>query len=387
MERTAGMTKADIAYVSGTRADFGLMRRALIALNESSDCRVSVAVTGMHLDEAYGATFREIEASGLPISARIPTQQGARDGLASCLAMADAITGLARAWSVQKPNAVMLLGDRSEMLAGALAAAHLDLPIVHIHGGERSGTLDEPVRHAISKLATLHWVATDESRERLIRMGEHAERISVVGAPGLDGIEADAQAGEAGLKALLQERFGSVPARFVLALMHPESASAVSAQEQTQMLAQTVEQMELPVLWLKPNADSGSAGVLAALEHMQRGHVQIVAHLERPVFCAAMASAALMVGNSSSGIIEAGSFGLPVINIGKRQNLRQRNANVRDVDWDVDALGVACNAALSEPKPLAANVFGDGASAPKMLAAWRAWRAQAVLGIEKVNAY
>ena len=179
-----------IIYLSGTRADFGLMKSTLDLLAPVTD--LSVAVTGMHLEPEFGHTVDDIRAAGLRICGEVPidvktrTQQSMSAGIGVCL------TGVTALLQAEQPDMLVLLGDRGEMLAGAIAALHLGIVCVHIHGGERSGTVDEPVRHAISKLAGYHVVATQESRERLIRMGESPDRVYVTGAPGLDGLSQDA---------------------------------------------------------------------------------------------------------------------------------------------------------------------------------------------------
>jgi hypothetical protein len=182
---------------------------------------------------------------------------------------------------------------------------------VHVHGGERSGTVDEPVRHAISKLSSYHLVATADARERLLRMGEEAGRIHVVGAPGLDGLQQLAAAARArpGAALALPRR-----QRFVLALFHPVVQQAQAAFEQTQALQQALVRVGLPVLWLDPNADAGSRAILEALDagRLARGIARASRHLPRARVRAAMRHCAVMVGNSSAGIIEAASFGTPV---------------------------------------------------------------------------
>ena len=382
------VTPCRIAYVSGTRADFGLMRRALLAIQADKGFTVEVAATGMHLDADYGHTVDEIVASGLPVGMRVPNASGPRDGLATVCAMSQTMQGFAAHWSAHRPDTVLLLGDRAEMLAGALAAAHLAIHTIHVHGGERSGTLDEPIRHAISKLATRHWVATQDSRQRLMRMGEQAERIDVVGAPGLDGLAADAHAGQGDLISQFGE-FWDLTQPWVLALMHPEGHDPTAAHAQTTALLVALQQLNLPVLWLWPNADAGSAGVLNALQTMgKRSHIHVVRHLPRPAFCAAMASASVLVGNSSSGVIEAASFSTPALNLGLRQRLRQRSANVQDAPWEAAAIFEGLQNCISTGKPAVTNVYGDGQATARMLASLREWQAApASWQLEKFNAY
>lgn len=373
-----------VLYLSGTRADFGLMQSTLLLAASHPALQVAVAVTGTHLSAAHGHTVDEIRAAGLPVAAELPLDVSTRTPASMSAAVAQCLQGMGQLLEAQRPDLLLLLGDRGEMLAGAIAALHLGLPCVHIHGGERSGTVDEPMRHAISKLSSYHLVATEASRQRLLRMGEAEARIHVVGAPGLDGLrELAAGPREAALAAL------GMPAHqpFVLAVFHPVVQQAEQAREQTRSLIAALLQQGLPVLWLEPNADAGALGVLQALdEHALPAGSRRVAHLGRPLFAQAMRHAAVMVGNSSAGIIEAASFGTPVVNIGDRQRLRERNANTVDAPLQSDALQKALAQALNAPRFEAVNRYGDGQTAARIVEHLATLPLDASV-LEKTNAY
>jgi GDP/UDP-N,N'-diacetylbacillosamine 2-epimerase (hydrolysing) len=356
-----------ICYVSGTRADYGLMVSTLNAIEAHPALSLSVIVTGMHLSQKYGLTIREIEADHRRICGRINTLVDAQTGAAMARSIGILLDSLVAILEHESPDAILLLGDRGEMLAGALAAIHLNIPVVHIHGGERSGTVDEPVRHAISKLAHWHCVATQESRLRLIRMGEDPSRICVTGAPGLDGLEALASLG----REELHKSCGFHPARKVaLLVFHPVLQEASSAGEQAQMLIDALIASGLQVLALLPNADAGGEAVRSTLINAasRQDQVRVATHLQRRDFVSWVACADLMVGNSSSGIIEAATFGTPVINVGTRQNLRERNANVIDVEADGPALQKAIAMALASGRIQPGNVYGDGKAGNRIVA-------------------
>jgi GDP/UDP-N,N'-diacetylbacillosamine 2-epimerase (hydrolysing) len=352
------MSARRILYLSGTRADFGLMESTLHHIQSTQGLAIQVAVTGTHLSSAHGSTLAEVQASGLPVLAEIPIDVLTRTGASMAMAIADVLRGLVPLLERARPDALLLLGDRGEMLAGAIAALHVGVPSVHVHGGERSGTVDEPVRHAISKLAGYHFVATEGARERLLKMGEAAERIFVTGAPGLDGLQAHAAATrEDTLKAL------DLPAAsdFVLALFHPVVQQASEAAMQTRTVMQALRDLGLPVLWLDPNADAGSRDILDALADadLPPGSHR-VQHLPRARFLAAMRHCTVMAGNSSSGIIEAASFGTPVVNIGTRQFMREHGPNVVDVDVDAAAILQALRAQAGHGAWPCDNPWGDG---------------------------
>lgn len=357
-----------IVYVSGTRADFGLMRHALQTLHADPRLDVSVLVTGMHLSQEFGATWHEIEAAGLPIAARVPVNVTTRSRASMSASLGQAVIGMTNALQALNPDAVMVLGDRGEMLAAAIVCLHLGLPLFHVHGGERSGTVDEPMRHSISKMATWHLVTTQGSRERLVRMGEPEDTIFVTGAPGLDGlVESSADSARELLAA-----FGlDSGAAFALGLFHPVVQQAEAAAQQVRDLIEAVRQTGLQMLWLAPNSDAGSAALADQARQTLPGGGQsaFVVHLSRAQFATTMRHCAVMVGNSSAGIIEAASFGTPVVNVGDRQNLRERNRNVMDCGNAPDEIGEALRRALARGRYPVENVYGQGDAAGRLLEA------------------
>lgn len=374
-----------LCYVSGTRADFGLIRSTLQRAAADPRLQVGICVTGMHLQPQYGETITEIEASGLPIVARIPACIDGSGGAAMARALATELAGLVDAFLHERPDVVLLLGDRGEMLAGALAALHLNIPLIHLHGGELSGTVDEPIRHAISKLSHYHFTATQGARERLIRMGELPERIFVSGAPGLDGISA-------GTKIERDQFFeaqGFSPARpLALLLFHPVLQEAHLAEEQTRQILAALDTTHCQVLALMPNADAGGIQVGVALEQWASGRTgtRLQKHLPRHDYLSWLANADLLIGNSSSGIIEAASFGIPVVNIGSRQEGRERSGNVLDVGHSSPALVSAISTALARGRQPVINVYGDG-HAGERIVEWLATLPLDAALLNKRNAY
>ena len=356
-----------IAYVTGTRADFGLMAGTLARLHEQPDTHVALLVTGMHLSAEFGMTVDEVQALGLPIAARIAINVDDRSHLAMAQAVGQAVTGIAAALDAMRPDLLLLLGDRGEMLAGAIAALHLGIPVAHLHGGERSGTVDEPMRHAITKLSHLHLVGTEESRERVVRMGELPQNVFVVGAPSLDDVVHRDPTPRAQVLQSLGLPHG---ARYALVLFHPVVQEAAQAQAQVAALVQALRAEALArgmhVVWLAPNADAGSAPIVEAMQREGGSHVHCLTHLPRGRYLDALACAEVLAGNSSSGIIEAASLGTPVVNIGKRQLLRQRNANTLDCEGDATSIGAALASALQRGRFPPANVYGDGQSGERI---------------------
>lgn len=354
-----------ICYVSGTRADFGLMKSTLQAINSADNLSLDVVVTGMHLSENFGLTVREIEAAGLNVAARIPVAIDIATGASMARNLAKTLDGCVTAFELLNPDIVLLLGDRGEMLAGALAAIHLNIPVVHIHGGERSGTVDESVRHAVSKLSHHHFVSTPSSRDRLIRMGELGDRVFVTGAPGLDGLKELAFADR---NVLIAELMLEIAKPVALMVFHPVLQEVACAEKDVLCILDVLKKQGVQVVALLPNADAGSQAIRTVLENRAvDSELRVLKHFPREKFVSWMAVVDFMIGNSSAGIIEAASFGTPVINIGSRQNLRERNDNVLDITADEASLNSAISNVLKRGRFVPLNVYGDGHAASRIV--------------------
>lgn len=347
-----------VVYVTGTRADYGLMQKTLGRIAVTTGLNLAILVTGMHLSSTFGATVTEIERDGFAILDRVAVDMDEDTGAAMARGIGTMTARFADVFERHMPDIVVLLGDRGEMLAAAIAALHLGICVVHIHGGERSGTVDEPVRHAISKLSHVHFVATQGSYDRLVKMGEHPDTVHVTGAPGLVGLQGSVRATRAELAA----RHGfDADLPMALVLFHPVLGEEVQGGQTIEIILGALAQQDVQVLALMPNADAGNRAIRAVLSaHEGAARFAVETHLERHLFVSWMAGADIMVGNSSAGIIEAATFGTPVINIGTRQDMRERNANVIDVTADADAIGQAIAQALAAGRSVPANIYGTG---------------------------
>lgn len=353
--------KRRICYVSGTRADFGLMELTLKAISKNPFLHLDIVVTGMHLSPKFGNTIDDILRAGLKVSHRIPVDIDNATGAGMAKNLASTLSGCVEAFTELKPDIVIVLGDRGEMLAAAIAAIHLNLPIAHIHGGERSGTVDEPIRHAISKLSHIHFVSSEDARTRLVRMGEHGEHVFISGAPGIDGL---IELASIERDVLCKECDFNPGKPIALMVFHPVHQEAGLAERQACSILEECFASGVQVMALMPNSDSGSDGVRRALLKYQAHELmRIRLHLPRQEFVSWMAACDLMIGNSSSGIIEAGTFGTPVINIGSRQNLRERNPNVIDVSCFDGGLSKAIRFSLGQGRLMPSNLYGDGNAA------------------------
>ncbi len=362
--------KRRVAYVTGTRADYGLFSEALKRIRERPDFELSLIVTAMHLESQFGLTIRDIETDGMPIEARVPTLSMGDTGGEQARAIGRAILGLTDALERIRPDVVIVLGDRGEMLAGAIAAAHLNIPVAHVHGGEVSGTVDDLVRHAISKLSHLHFPATEEAADRLRKLGEQPDRIWVVGATGLDYLRRFEPIPDAELAAELNLDPGKP---FVLFTQHPVTVEMADATAQMETSLAALADAGVQVVATYPNADAGGKAMIEVLDRWAAVSpwLHVFPSLGQRRYASVLRRAAAVAGNSSSGIIEAPFFGVPVINIGSRQAGRLRAENVVDVGYDREEIRAAVVAALSDevliaPARACHNPYGDGHAGEKI---------------------
>jgi UDP-hydrolysing UDP-N-acetyl-D-glucosamine 2-epimerase len=306
--------KRRICFVTGTRAEFGLMRPTLDAIRAHPKLQLQLIVTGMHLDARHGKSIDEIRREGWKIDAVVPWKGEVAE------ATGRAIAGLSRTFSKLKTDIVLIVGDRVEAFAAATAAHISHRAVAHVHGGDRAeGVIDDSLRHAITKLAHIHFPATGASRDRIIRLGEDARRVHPVGTPGLDGLKRLAASGDPFPQL--------VPKQYALVVMHPDRDGSDVAVVLDAIRGAGVGQ----VVAVYPNNDPGADRIIRTLERRRGNFAYLLRNAPRDQFLRLLRHAAVLVGNSSSGIIEAASFGTPVLNIGPRQAGRERSENVTDV--------------------------------------------------------
>ncbi len=353
-----------IAIVSVARSDYGIYRPILRRLDQSLSWRPIIVAGGAHLSPDFGMTVNEIERDGFHVAARVPTVGKTDTAQAISSAIGAGVTGFGEAFEKLRPDMVMVLGDRYEMMAGALAAVPFQIPIAHVHGGELSlGAIDDAMRHAMTKLSHLHFVSTEEYGQRVIQMGEEPWRVHTVGAPGLDAIRDFVPFSDIEFA----NQFGwSLPERFLLLTFHPETLGRRDPAHDFATLAEAVAQTELPTLITMPNADLGGRAIRDQIQEevSKRPEWHVVESLGTRGYWSAMQRASAMIGNSSSGIIEAASFRLPVVNVGHRQAGRVRGKNVIDAEIELDAMKQALSTALSyqfsENLQEMTNPYGNG---------------------------
>jgi UDP-N-acetylglucosamine 2-epimerase (non-hydrolysing)/GDP/UDP-N,N'-diacetylbacillosamine 2-epimerase (hydrolysing) len=361
-----------IGVVTGSRADFGIYLPLLRLISADPSVTLSLAVTGMHLSPEFGFTLKEIEAEGFPIDHRVEMllSSDSPEGIAKSMGLGT--LGFAQAFARQLPDILVVLGDRFEMHAAAVAAVPFKVPVAHIHGGEvTEGAIDNALRHSITQLSHLHFAAIDEYGQRLIQMGEEPWRVTVSGALGLDNLRATPLIG----RNELERRIGlSLEKPPLLVTFHPVTLEYEETERHVRELLEALGSFDLPIVFTMSNADTGGRVITERIRvfTQERPASRLVDNLGTQAYFSLMARAAAMVGNSSSGIIEAMSFELPVVNIGTRQTGRIRPKNVIDVGYRREEIVVGIRQAL-EPGMRAglrgqANPYGDGCAAGRILA-------------------
>src|SRR3972149_7394400 len=338
-----------VAVVTGSRAEYGMRGRVGRLMRDEEAVELKLIVTGSHLSPEFGLTAGEIEKDRVPIAERVEMLLSSDSEEATAISMGLGLIGFAKAYSNQRPEIILVLGDRFEIFAAVSAALPFGIPVAHIHGGESTtGAIDEQFRHAITKMSHLHFPATQRYADRIAQMGEDRARIFCFGAPGLDGIET---AQYMGRKALLDELGIKTKRRLGVVTFHPATLGPGNAAAQAQALLSAPAGCP-GLFWgfTMSNSDAGGRAINERFAVFVNGSPDRSAafdSLGRRRYLSLLRHADGMAGNSSSGIIEAPSFGLPVVNIGGRQQGRVRAANVIDAPADGRSIEAAISMALS----------------------------------------
>ncbi|MCG3131918.1 MAG: UDP-N,N'-diacetylbacillosamine 2-epimerase (hydrolyzing) [Phycisphaerae bacterium] len=343
--------------VTGTRAEYGLLRSTLRAIREHPKLEPRLIATGAHLLGKFGRTIRDIEADGFRIDARIPMQRGRDDALDAAEGVARGVRGIGRFLVREDCDVVLVLGDRIEAFAGAVAGVTTGRCVAHVHGGDRApGDMDDALRHAITKLAHVHFPATRQSAQRIFKLGEARNRVFLVGAPGLDELY-DAVRMRRGRRGRSGE---------ALIVQHPSGRGAREERRAAEAVLDAARACGLRRTIVYPNSDRGHDGVIDAIRRhvalSPSGEVAVHRSMPRDDFAAALARADVLIGNSSSGIIEAPYVGTPSVNVGERQNGREPGGrSVLNCQERREALVSAIHRALAlRTRPGAKTSYGDG---------------------------
>lgn len=360
-----------VCVVTGARAEFGLLRWLMHEIQTAPQLDLQVLATGMHLSPEFGLTFREIEQAGFTINARVEMLLSADTSTAISKSMGLGLIGFADAYARLSPDLIVVLGDRFEIFAATAAALIAGIPVAHIHGGETTeGAFDEAIRHSITKMSHLHFVAAEQYRRRVIQLGEQPERVFLVGGLGVDAIKRTKLLERGELEASLDFRFGP---RNLLVTFHPVTLEPGSSTRQLAELFAALNELEdTHVIFTMPNADTGGRELTDMVEAFVATHPNAHAHssLGQVRYLSCMKFVDGVVGNSSSGLAEAPSMGVGVVNIGDRQKGRLRAASVIDCAPDrrdiLDAIHRLYEPDYRQTLQTIVNPYGDGGASERI---------------------
>lgn len=367
------MVKRKICIVTATRAEYGLLKPLLKAVVESSEFELQLVVTGTHLSPEFGLTWRAIADEGFFINEKVEILLSSDTASATCKSMGIAVGAFGDVFARLSPDLVVILGDRYEMLGVAAAATICQVPIAHLHGGESTfGAVDEAFRHSITKMSHLHFVSTAEYRKRVVQLGEDPAKVFDVGAIGLEAIKNVELLSRNELATAIGVDL-SIP--FFLVTYHPQTVGSFDAEMEINLLCEALISVDgAQAIITKANADVGGRAVNSRLEFWAAKapkRLHVFTSLGSSLYFSAMRESIAVVGNSSSGIIEAPSFAVPTINIGSRQLGRISADSVWHVAVDKDAIRIALHELFEKAKNPSRttvwNPYGDGNTVRKIL--------------------
>jgi GDP/UDP-N,N'-diacetylbacillosamine 2-epimerase (hydrolysing) len=361
-----------ICIVTGSRAEYGLLRELIKRVQQADGLELQLLATGMHLSPEFGLTFREIEGDGFRLDAKVETLLSADTATGIAKSMGLGLIGFGDAFERLKPDLIVLLGDRFEIFAAAAAALVAAIPVAHLHGGETTeGAFDESLRHSITKMSHLHFVAAADYRRRVIQLGEQPDRVFVVGGLGIDAIVRLPLLDRPALEAALDFRLG---ARNLLVTFHPVTLEPDgSVQQMAELLAALDSLQDTHLIFTMPNADNGNRVMASMVDHFVASHPLARAYVSlgqlRYLSCLKLVDG--VVGNSSSGLIEAPSLGKGTVNIGDRQRGRLKATSVIDCAPQRDAIVAAIQtlytAEFQHLVKRVVNPYGQGGAAEKIV--------------------
>lgn len=363
------MKPLHLLFLTGSRGEWGYIRPILRLCEKRADISYSLVVTNMHLLPSYGMSVNEIEADGFTVGHRIYAALDGCNHVTMVKSLGVLLASLADIIASQRPDWIVLAGDRGEQLMGAVLGAFCYIPVAHIQAGELSGNIDGMTRHAIGKYAHLHLAANEDAANRLEKLGEERHRIHNVGAPQLDELV------QAKISSLtdVETRLGLELKRdFILVVQHPVTEEISEAEQQIGVTMEALARFSEAKIVVLPNNDAGSTLTRQGIERNRRGEFYCFANLKREDYLSLMKHCVCMVGNSSSGLLEAPTLKTAAVNLGRRQAGRVRGINVIDAPFEVEAIVEAITRARSPS--FRANIhsdginpYGDGHSAERIL--------------------
>lgn len=368
------MTKRKVCVVVTARPSYSRVKTALQAINKHPELELQLVLTGSALLDRFGDSYKTIEADGFKVTEKIYTvlEGGAPGIMAKITGLG--IMELSTAFQNLKPNMVITIADRFETIATSIAASFQNIPLVHIQGGEVTGNIDEKVRHANTKLADIHLVASEDARQRVIRLGESEEYVINTGCPSMDLAKEVRENSNFDFNPIT--KYGGVGSKikwqdgYIVVIQHPVTTELENTKKDIESTLNAIYELNIPTFWFWPNVDAGndtlSKGIRAFREKYQPKNIHFFKNMEPVDFLKLIKNSKCLVGNSSVGLRESAFLGIPVVNIGTRQNGRQRAKSVIDCSYDKDQIKSSINIQLKHGHYEPDGIYGNGSAGEKI---------------------
>ncbi len=368
------MKQRKICVVITARPSYSRIKSALKTIREHPQLKLQLVVAGSALLDRYGTASNYIEKDGFTIDEKVFMVLEGENKTAMAKTTGLGVMELANVFYNLKPDAVITIADRFETIATSIAAAYQNIPLIHIQGGEVTGNIDEKVRHANTKLADLHLVASEDAKQRVINLGENENVVFNTGCPSIDLAKEIHKINTLNFNPI--EKYGGVgglnkmPENYIVVLQHPVTNEYTSARQSITKTLNVINELKIPTFWFWPNVDAGSDGTSNGIrsfrEKYNPSHIRFFKNMESMDFLLLLKNSLCLVGNSSVGIRECSFLGVPVVNIGTRQHRRQRGNNVIDVAYNEEDIKKAIQSQIDNPKNAPSTIYGDGNSGEKI---------------------
>lgn len=364
------MPKRKICVVVTARPSYSRIKTALRAIDNHPKLELQLVIAASALLERYGTAINYIEKDGFTIIAKVFNVLEGENLTAQAKTTGIGILELATVFENLRPDAVVTVADRFETMSTAIAASYMNIPLIHIQGGEVTGNIDEKVRHAITKLSDLHLVSSKKARDRVIRMGEFPKKVFMTGCPSIDLAHEVLEDSTFNFNPF--EKYGGVGAKvkiakdYLVVMQHPVTTEYKKSRQHIELTLRAIHELNLPTFWFWPNVDAGSDGTSKGIrsyrEQHQLNNIHFFKNMEPTDFLKLLKNSSCLIGNSSVGIRECAYLGIPVVNIGIRQQGRERGRNVLDVDYQTDAIKKGVLRQMQHGHYEPDKIYGDGTS-------------------------
>ena len=359
--------KRKIAVTTGTRAEYGILRPILREIQNSKKLELFLIVSGTHLSKNHGFTINDIKKDGFSISAKIPMMPKGNLNYHMSKTLGEGISSFSDVFKKSRPDISLILGDRDEALAATLAASHMNIPTAHVHGGDKTQAgIDEYNRHAITKLSNIHFPATFLSKKRILQMGENPKFVFLVGSPSIDELKTNNITTKSDLEKKYHIKFSD---KVIMLLQHSVTTQSKKSREQIKATLGAIKKIQKTTIAIGPNSDAGHKEIFEELIKFSKKHsfFHFFTNLPRQDFLGFLKNVDVLVGNSSSGIIEGSYFNTSVVNIGIRQHDREHGSNIVHVkNFTTNSIHRNLLKTMNQNPHKSSKIYGIGCSSPKI---------------------